>query len=120
MSDAATMLKMLAEPWRPGEFVKDVILRIAPLAGLSSTRASDVWYGKARRVEEGELSRIAAALAKKEKRAVWNELQDIRARMAKLESIVGGSDEDFGQPAAAVDRPRLRVAGGAHRAAGGR
>lgn len=119
MSDATTMLKELAEPWRPGEFVKDVIGRIAPLAGLSQTRAGDIWYGKARRVEDDELAKIADALSKKNKRAVWNAIHRIEADIAKLRAIVAGSDEDYGQPTIASSGGRLRVAGQADRAGAG-
>lgn len=121
MSDATAMLKDLAEPWRAGEFVKDVLARVAPLAGLTHSRAFEIWYARARRVEVHEIANIAAAVAKKNKRAVWNELHDIKIRMAKLEAIIAGSGEDYGQPAPASDRSFLRVAGGATRSsAGGR
>lgn len=115
MSDATAMLKDLAEPWRPGEFVKDVLARVAPLAGLTHSRAFEIWYARARRIEVHEIANIAAAIAKKNKRAVWNEIHDLKIRMAKLEAVVGGSSEDFGRPASASDRPLLRVAGGADR-----
>lgn len=121
MTDATTMLKELAEPWRAGEFVKDAIGRIAPLAGLSQSRAGDIWYGKARRVEESELAKIADALNKKNKRAVWNAIQRIEADLARLRSIVAGSDEDYGQPTTSSGGGRLHLAGQADRSsAGGR
>lgn len=119
MSDAAVLLKQLADPWNRGEFVKDVITRIAPLAGLSYWRAWDIWYDKARRVEEGELANIAAAIAKKNNRAVWNAIHKIEADLANLKSIVAGSSEDYGQPTVNSGRGRLRVAGQADRSAAG-
>lgn len=120
MTDAAIMLKELSQPWRPGEFVKDVITRIAPHVGLSATRAGDIWYGKARRVEAEEIARIADALSKKRKRAVWNAIHEMESEIVKLKAIVAGSDEDFGQPFAAGDSARLRVVSETRRAAGGR
>lgn len=119
MSDATAMLKALADPWRPGEFVKDVLDRIAPLHGLKPSRAFEIWYGRARRVEPHEIEKIAAALAKKNKGAVWREITELKSRLARLETIVNGSDEEFGQPTVSNVGPRLRVAGGGHRSSGG-
>ena len=120
MSDATTMLKDLSQPWRPGEFVKDAIARIAPLAGLSQTRAADIWYGKARRVEDHELEAIADALAKKNERSVWSRINAIEVELAQLRSIVRLSNSDYGQSAAFGGGGPVRLAGQASRAASGR
>lgn len=120
MTDATAMLKDLSQPWRPGELVKDAITRVAPLAGLTFTRAFDIWYGKARRVEASEIAQIAEAISKKNKGAVWREITDLKARLARLETIVAGSHAELGQPAVPAARPSLRVASGANRSAGGR
>jgi hypothetical protein len=121
MSDAATMLKELSQPWRPGEFVKDALMRVAPLAGLSPTRASDIWYGKARRVETHELATIADALAKKNVRSVWNRIHNIEVELAQLKSIINASSADFGQSPVDSGGGRLRVARQDNRSsAGGR
>lgn len=121
MTDATTMLKDLAQPWRPGEFVKDVISRVAPLAGLSATRAADIWYGKARRIEDGEIANIADALAKKTANSVWNRIHNIEVELAQLKSIVRQSNADYGQSAADSGVGGFRMAGQAGRpGAGGR
>ncbi|WP_315833940.1 hypothetical protein [Bradyrhizobium prioriisuperbiae] len=119
MTDAAIMLKEFSQPWRPGEFVKDVIARIAPHVGLSPTRAGDIWYGKARRIEADELARIAGALSKKRKAAVWNAIHQMEIEIARLKAVIDGSDEDFGQPIAAGDSARLRVVSETRRSASG-
>lgn len=119
MTDATAMLKELAEPWRPGEFVKDVINRVAPLAGLSQTRAGDIWYGKARRIEGNELARIAEALGKRNARSVWNRIHKIEVELAQLRSIVAASNADYGQSDADIGSDRLRVAGQAGRSSRG-
>ena len=110
MADATAMLKDLGQPWRPGEFVKDVIARVAPLAGLSQTRAGDIWYAKARRVEDHELAAIADALAKKNERSVWNRIHNLEVELAQLKSIVRLSNTDYGQSTADCDGGRPRVA----------
>ncbi|MDB5550655.1 MAG: hypothetical protein JWL86_639 [Rhizobium sp.] len=119
MTDASIMLKEFSQPWRPGEFVKDVIARIAPHVGLSTSRAGDIWYGKARRIEADELARIADALNKKRARAVWNAIHEMEIEIARLKAIVAGSDTDFGQPIHAGDSARLRVVSETRRAATG-
>lgn len=121
MADATMMLKDLSQPWRPGEFVKDAISRIAPLAGLSQTRAADIWYGKARRVEDYELANIADALAKKNERSIWNRIHNIEVELAQLKSIVRLSNTDYGQSAFDSSGGPVRVAGQNGRSgAGGR
>jgi hypothetical protein len=121
MTDATTMLKELAEPWRPGEFVKDAISRIAPLAGLSQSRAGDIWYGKARRVEGDELAKIADALSKKNARSVWNRIHKIEVELAQLRSIVAASNADYGQSDPDIGGDRYRLARQDNRSgAGGR
>jgi hypothetical protein len=121
MSDATAMLKELSQPWRPGEFVKEVIVRIAPLAGLTHTRAADIWYAKARRVEDHEIANIADALAKKNERSIWNRITNIEVELAQLKSIVRQSNSDYGQSTTDSSVGGVRVAGQAGRSyAGGR
>ncbi|OYU91839.1 MAG: hypothetical protein CFE29_03030 [Bradyrhizobiaceae bacterium PARB1] len=114
------MLKSLVEPWRPGEFLKDVLERCMPLTNLKYSRLYEIWYDRAKRVEPHEVKAIADALAKKNKGEVWREITELKSRLARLETIVAGSDEEFGQPTVPMGRTRLRVASGANRAAGGR
>lgn len=120
MTDASIMLKEFSQPWRPGEFVKDVIARIAPHVGLTPTRAGDIWYGKARQIKAEEFARITDALSKKRTRAVWNAIHELELEIAQLKAVVAGSDQDFGQPVVAGDSARLRVVSETRRAAGGR
>jgi hypothetical protein len=98
MSDAAAMLKELANPWKPGEFVKDVITRVAPLAGLSFWRASDIWYAKARKIDPAEIEKIQEALRIKNRRSVRNELHELKTRIAQLEARLSLRDADFHSP----------------------
>lgn len=111
MTDATAMLKELSLPWQPGEFVKDVLTRVAPLAGLTHSRAFDIWYRKARKVDEAEIAQIADALNKKHERAMWNEFDDIKTRIARFEARYGASRPNFARSNADGDRPQLRVAG---------
>jgi hypothetical protein len=95
MSDASMLLRELSEPWSAGERVKGVLVRTAKAAGLSFWRTSDIWYGKARRVEDYEIAQITAALHRKKQIETRNELQELRRRLQCLESRLVQTDADF-------------------------
>ena len=52
--------------------------------GGSYWRTYDLWYGKARRVEEYEIDAIADALRVKREREAANELHELRTRLARV------------------------------------
>jgi hypothetical protein len=116
MNEAATMLRELSEPWSSGEYVKTAIDRAARLASLNYWRAFDIWYGKARRVEEFELDQIREALRIKNEKAAKNEFHDLKLRLAKLESALSASsDPDFHRPSIDFAREQMREFGRNHR-----
>lgn len=96
--DASNALKELAEPWGRGEKIKGVIARAAKLSGLGYWRAFDIWYGKARRVEQHEADMIADALQRKREMAAKNELSELRLRLEKLDSLLRQTDQGFYRP----------------------
>jgi Mg2+ and Co2+ transporter CorA len=109
--DAALALRELAEPWPSGSKVKSAIERAARrVNGMSYWRAFDIWYGKARRIEQIEADLIAVALAEKRKEAARNELHELRTRLVKLESILARADEDFYRPRVAAVGDLVRSA----------
>ena len=112
MTDLAASLRELSEPWPSGSKVKAAIDRAARAAGLGYWRASDIWYGKARRIEAFERDLVAAALERKRKEAARNELHELRTRLARLESLLAQSDPDFHRPTIAASREQLRAMGG--------
>lgn len=114
MSEAALMLRELSLPWSPGERMKSVIDRTSRLARLTYWRTSDIWYGKARRVEPYEIDQIAEALRVKNERAVKNELHELRSRLARIEATVS-RDSDFYRPDADYARDMLRQLGSKNR-----
>ena len=111
MSDAATMLRELSEPWGSGEYVKSAIDRAARLASLTYWRAFDIWYRKARRVEPHEIEQIAEALRIKNEKAARNELHDLKLRLARLEASLSQGDADFHRPSIDFAREAVRRAG---------
>src|SRR6478752_2315465 len=86
--EAAIGLRRLAEPIPAGDRVKAQIDRAAKAARLSFTRASDLWYGKARRVDPVELEAIRNAQVKRrpadELLAIAADFEDLAERAAKV------------------------------------
>ena len=65
LAEAAVGLRRLAEPISAGDRVKAQIARAARKAGLSFTRATDLWYGNARAIRAEELEAIRNAQVKR-------------------------------------------------------
>ncbi len=95
---AADALKELAEPRASGDKVKRAIERAGRRAGLTYWRAFDIWYGKARSIEQFELDAIADALAQKRREDQRNEAHELRLRITRLESLLAQADADFYRP----------------------
>jgi hypothetical protein len=120
MSDAALMLRELAEPWGAGERVKTVIGRVSLMSKLEYWRTFDIWYRKARRIEQHEMQQIEEALRIKKEKAARNELHDLKIRLAKLEAAMLSRTSDVRSPATDYGRNMVREFGGANRAVAGR
>lgn len=91
-------LRELSEPWPSGERVKTAIARAARLSGIAYWRAFDLWYQKARRIEPFEMEALANALERKRELEARNEVADLKLRIAKLESRLATTDEEFYRP----------------------
>jgi hypothetical protein len=104
---ASEFLRELAGPITAGE-TKRAIERAGKRAGFSFTRTSDLWYRKARRVEEFEQEAIAAALVKYRRDVARREFHELRTRMARLETLLAQSDPDFHQDTIEQVRQQLR------------
>jgi hypothetical protein len=110
-------LRELAKPWAGGERIKAVIDRAARRAGLSYWRAFDIWYRKARRVEDFECDAIADAVAKKREEEARNELHELRMRITRLEARMAATDPDFFRPEIDASRYLVRRTDGGGSAA---
>lgn len=95
---AQTALKELAEPAKFGELKKVAIDRAARRAGMTYSRAFEIWYGRARRIEQFEADALAEALDKKRREDARNELYEIQVRIARLEARLASTDPDFHRP----------------------
>jgi hypothetical protein len=94
-----------------GDKIKAAIDRAARRAGLSYWRTYDLWYGKARRVEDYEREKVAAALAEKKRLETRNEVQNLRKRLEILESRLAQVDEDFHRENLSALRQQVRGLG---------
>ena len=90
-------LKELAEPRLVGDLVKAAIGRAARITGRTYTRAFDVWYGKARRIDAEEAQRIEQALQSKREEEARNEIHDLRTRLLKMESRLAAEAANGGR-----------------------
>ena len=96
--DASGALRELSEPRLREEKIVTIIERTARLAGLSYSRCFEIWYGRARRIEQAEMLRIQQALEQKNRKDARNELAELRLRLARLESLLVLSDAEFHRP----------------------
>lgn len=109
MADAALMLRELSEPWARGERMKSVLDRTSRMCRLSYWRTFDLWYRKARKVEDYEIAQIQEALRIKNERAARNELHQAKNILARLEARLNSGDADFYR--ADIDGLRAATAG---------
>jgi hypothetical protein len=119
-SRVAKWLQELAEPRPGGEKVRDAVERAAKLAGLAFWRATDIWYSKARQIETWEIDQIADAIKEKNERDARNELRDLKARIARMESLLAQGDAHFHSPSIAHARELVSQLGGPYRPLAGK
>ena len=86
MNDLAPLLKRLSSTINQEEKIDVVIGRAARRAGLSYSRAFNIWYGKARRIEPHERAAILAAIAEQTITDEKNEHHEIAIRLARAEA----------------------------------
>jgi hypothetical protein len=106
--EAADALRELSKPKPDGDRVKRAIERAAEAAGLKYWRAYDIWYRKARRIEENEADSIARALEKKNAMDARYELMELRSRLNRLEALLSAADPDVHRETVTVVRSPLR------------
>lgn len=103
IADPSEGLKFLAEPRPGGDPIKAAIDRatkrvVAFHAKFHYWRAYDIWFRKARRVEDYEVQAIIRAAEAKETKELRNEFAEIRNRILILEARLSAQDADFHGP----------------------
>lgn len=109
-AETAAKLRDLASAGQRGDKVKAAIDRAAKRAGLTYWRAFDIWYGKARQVEQSEIDAIDAALRAKRREENRNELHELYLRLARLEARLAQEDPDYERPSVDLLGAALRPA----------
>lgn len=91
--EAASGLRRLAEPIPAGDRIKAQIARAARKAGLTYSRAFEIWYGRARRIDAHELDAIRNAQVKRgqertdEIACIAQEFEQLAERAAKVMAL---------------------------------
>lgn len=101
---AQKALRELAGPRMADDPIKAVIDRLSRLTGFSYSRTYEIYYGRARHLEQSEITTLADALEKRRRMAARNELMELRARLSRLEAMLSRIDPDFHSEALAALR----------------
>lgn len=92
---AQRLLRELAGPRLAGDPIKAVIGRLSRQLGFGYSRTYEIWYGRAPLLHQSEIDQLAEAFEKKRRMEARNELAELRARVARLESMYRTTDPDF-------------------------
>jgi hypothetical protein len=117
MNTYSQALKELAEPRPVGDSIKAAIVRAARIAGLPYPRAFNVWYDRARRIDDFEARKIEQALQAKRDRELSNDIHELRARLLKVESRLAADAAESNRPRLGLSRQQDRRRSGDRRAA---
>jgi len=58
IDEARALIRQCAEPCKAGELVKEAIFRASRRLEMPLSRARDIWYGDARRIDANEMDRL--------------------------------------------------------------
>ena len=58
IDEARALVRQCAEPCKAGELVKEAIFRASRRLEMPHSRARDIWYGDARRIDSSEMDRL--------------------------------------------------------------
>lgn len=92
-SEAADLMRLLAEPAVPGESVKAAINRAARRAGLSAGLGKRLWYGEARRIDADTMDQLRERAARDNEALTKarDARQAMHERLLRIEAALGFS-----------------------------
>lgn len=115
VTEAASLMRALAEPASPGESVKAAISRAARKAGIPASLGKRLWYGEARRIDADTMDQLRERAARDTDTfgKALDARQTLLQRLAACEAALGLQNPDAVCPVgdAASRPPRV-----AHRA----
>lgn len=85
VAEASTLLRRVAGPRGSGDNIKRLIERAARRVGFGYSRARDIWYEDARRIDSEEMDRLRDRAAKFEAQETRDSLVAMRARLAQTD-----------------------------------
>lgn len=102
--EASRLIQSLVGEVKPGTKVKTLIHRAAHILGWSDSRAFDVWYGKARRIDAEEMDALRQAAQLKgrddagrsEHKELLEHIREIKERLVQIEQELGRAQADAG------------------------
>jgi transposase-like protein len=89
--EAQTLVRTIAEPRAVGDSVKVSISKAARRLGFTFSRAKDIWYGDARRIDAAEIDKLRALA--KQSRVVAARKSVLELRNSLACSDEGGDSE---------------------------
>lgn len=97
-SEAARLIRLAAEPRPVGDSAKSAIVRAARRVGVTPSRAKDIWYRDARRIDSDEMDRLRG-IERKRKRAQRREVDGrMLEQLAALRARLAIRDAEFHAP----------------------
>lgn len=119
VTEAAELMRHLAEPAVPGESVKAAICRAARRAGITAGLGKRLWYGEARRIDADTMDQLRAKAARDQETlaGAMDARQSLVQRLAACEAALGLQVADQNGSLAANSSRPPRVA---HRSLAGR
>lgn len=107
MSTASALLRDIAGPRGDGG-VKAQIARAARRVGLTYSRAFEIWYGRARRIEARKMDKLRAIASGRadrvEMKRIADDMENLAARIARVDAEMGGPQADAWRALAGVVR----------------
>lgn len=82
VAEASTLLRRVAGPRGSGDNIKRLIERAARRVGFGYSRARDIWYQDARRIDSEEMDRLRDKAARFEAQETRDSLVAMRNRLA--------------------------------------
>ncbi|SFG92607.1 hypothetical protein SAMN05192565_11773 [Methylobacterium gossipiicola] len=99
---AAEGLSRIVAALAPGDSIKGKVRKAHELTGLSYSRTREIWYGRARRIDESELKAIEAAIPP-DMESDLAYLRSLETRVAAMRQELEGLRSRM--EGAALDRP---------------
>jgi hypothetical protein len=117
LNEASSLLRQVAGNRRADESKKAVLRRVGrEVKDWTASRIKDVWYRDPRvRIRANEVEYLRALVDQRQaKKADVDELDALRARIARLERLLEATDPPIGSPVLPAARQQFSEMGRAH------